>query len=60
MKKVLKDSAPTFTLDYKAEPTAALFHKSGAFVRGLRGPIGSGIGRRHLDPGAGYPAGVPG
>lgn len=29
-------------LQYKAEPTASLFHRSNAFVRGLRGPIGTG------------------
>lgn len=29
-------------IDYEAEPTAARFHASNAFVRGLRGPIGSG------------------
>ncbi len=27
---------------YRAEPTASLFHRSTAFVRGLRGPIGTG------------------
>lgn len=27
---------------YKAEPTASRFHRSTAFVRGLRGPIGTG------------------
>lgn len=27
---------------YVAEPTAKLFHRSNAFVRGLRGPIGTG------------------
>ena len=29
-------------LDYKAAPTASRFHRSNAFVRGLRGPIGTG------------------
>mgnify|MGYP001593502366 CR=1 FL=1 len=29
-------------INYKAEPTASLFHRSSAFVRGLRGPIGTG------------------
>jgi hypothetical protein len=29
-------------LKYKAEPTASKFHRSNAFVRGLRGPIGTG------------------
>lgn len=29
-------------LKYKSEPTASLFHRSTAFVRGLRGPIGTG------------------
>lgn len=29
-------------LQYKAEPTASKFHRSEAFVRGLRGPIGTG------------------
>lgn len=29
-------------INYKAEPTASLFHRSTAFVRGLRGPIGTG------------------
>lgn len=29
-------------INYQAEPTIALFHESEAFVRGVRGPIGSG------------------
>ena len=29
-------------LKYRAEPTLAKFHRSKAFVRGVRGPIGSG------------------
>jgi hypothetical protein len=29
-------------INYKAEPTASKFHRSDAFVRGLRGPIGTG------------------
>lgn len=29
-------------IHYKAEPTASKFHRSDAFVRGLRGPIGTG------------------
>lgn len=29
-------------INYKAEPTASRFHRSTAFVRGLRGPIGTG------------------
>lgn len=29
-------------IHYIAEPTASLFHRSNAFVRGLRGPIGTG------------------
>lgn len=29
-------------VNYKAEPTASRFHRSTAFVRGLRGPIGTG------------------
>lgn len=29
-------------ITYKAEPTAKAFHRSTAFVRGLRGPIGTG------------------
>lgn len=29
-------------VNYKAEPTASLFHRSDAFVRGIRGPIGTG------------------
>lgn len=29
-------------INYKAEPTASKFHRSNAFVRGLRGPIGTG------------------
>lgn len=29
-------------VNYKAEPTASKFHRSEAFVRGLRGPIGTG------------------
>jgi len=29
-------------IHYKAEPTASQFHRSDAFVRGLRGPIGTG------------------
>lgn len=31
-----------FKLDYTASPTLAAFHNSTAFVRGVRGPIGSG------------------
>lgn len=31
-----------FTLQYNASPTCADFHNSGAFVRGIKGPIGSG------------------
>lgn len=30
------------TIDYIAAPTASAFHRSTAFVRGLRGPIGTG------------------
>jgi hypothetical protein len=30
------------SLIYKAEPTARLFHRSNSFVRGIRGPVGSG------------------
>jgi hypothetical protein len=41
-----KDQVPAlsraFKLDYKASPVAAAFHNSKAFVRGIRGPIGSG------------------
>jgi hypothetical protein len=41
-----KDVTPAlgkaFKLDYKASPVAAMFHNSKAFVRGIRGPIGSG------------------
>ena len=33
---------PTRTITYKAPPTAIRFHKSKAFIRGIRGPIGSG------------------
>ena len=29
-------------VNYKAEPTASRFHRSNAFVRVLRGPIGTG------------------
>lgn len=29
-------------INYQAEPTISLFHASNAFVRGVRGPIGSG------------------
>ncbi len=29
-------------INYKAEPTASKFHRSDAFVRGIRGPIGTG------------------
>lgn len=29
-------------ITYKAEPTASRFHRSTAFVRGIRGPIGTG------------------
>ncbi len=29
-------------IEYHAEPTVAAFHASKAFVRGIRGPIGSG------------------
>ncbi|MCK5602749.1 hypothetical protein KAR91_12790 [Candidatus Pacearchaeota archaeon] len=32
----------TFEINYKAAPTLAKFHASTAFVRGVRGPIGSG------------------
>lgn len=31
-----------FKLGYRASPTCSKFHKSTAFVRGIRGPIGSG------------------
>lgn len=41
-----KDTAPivakAFKLAYTASPIAAKFHNSEAFVRGVRGPIGSG------------------
>lgn len=30
------------SINYKAAPTASKFHRSSAFVRGLRGPIGTG------------------
>lgn len=33
---------PGFRLEYNAEPTLALFHASDAFIRGVRGPVGSG------------------
>lgn len=42
MEQKLQHSAPTFSLDYVAEKTPALFHNSSAFIRGLKGPIGSG------------------
>ncbi len=32
----------TKTVKYSASPTASKFHKSNAFVRGLRGPVGGG------------------
>lgn len=35
-------AAPTFKLNYQASPTLAEFHASDAFVRGVKGPIGSG------------------
>lgn len=31
-----------YSVDYNAEPTLALFHRSNAFIRGVRGPVGSG------------------
>ena len=34
--------AEDLRIRYEAEPTAKRFHASRAFVRGLRGPIGSG------------------
>ena len=37
-----KQAILTFDLDYTAETTPALFHKSNDFVRGILGPIGSG------------------
>lgn len=33
---------PPIHIDYTASPTLARFHASNAFVRGIRGPIGSG------------------
>lgn len=33
---------PTFSLKYDASPVCAEFHNSDAFVRGIKGPIGSG------------------
>lgn len=36
------ESPERLTVNYEAEPTAAQFHDSDAFVRGLRGPIGTG------------------
>lgn len=35
-------AAKTVTIGYKASPTFADFHASDAFVRGMRGPVGSG------------------
>lgn len=35
-------AANTFDLSYNAEPTLKLFHRSTAFLRGIRGPLGSG------------------
>jgi len=35
-------ATPTFKLNYQASPTLADFHASNAFVRGVKGPIGSG------------------
>jgi hypothetical protein len=35
-------ATPTFKLNYQASPTLASFHASNAFVRGVKGPIGSG------------------
>ena len=39
-----QDAAPAkaFKLNYNTTPTLAKFHKSDAFVRGVKGPIGSG------------------
>lgn len=42
MQSHLQHSAPTWSLNYKASPTLADFHKSKEFVRGIKGPIGSG------------------
>lgn len=40
--KVEAAPAKAFKLNYQATPTLAKFHKSDAFVRGVKGPIGSG------------------
>ena len=37
-----KPKANSYSLDYKAPPTLKKFHQSGAFFRGIKGPIGSG------------------
>lgn len=36
------ERAPDYSATYQAEPTIAAFHNSDAFVRGIRGPYGSG------------------
>lgn len=36
------EKAATFSLQYTASPVCAKFHNSEAFVRGIKGPIGSG------------------
>jgi pantothenate kinase-related protein Tda10 len=36
------EKAATFSLEYTASPVCAKFHNSEAFVRGIKGPIGSG------------------
>ena len=41
MKQSLQREKPE-PIIYKAEPTISVFHKSNAYVRNLRGPIGSG------------------
>lgn len=35
-------SPAAYSANYTAEPTPALFHASDAFIRGIRGPVGSG------------------
>lgn len=38
----LAEHLQDYLVEYEAEPTLAAFHRSNAFVRGVRGPIGSG------------------
>jgi len=42
MSEILGTREPDYSVGYTAEPTIAAFHHSDAFVRGIRGPYGSG------------------